>query len=184
MQFTSSIASSLAWPSAIVIVVLILRKGLLSLLPRLKRLKYKDAEAEFGNKLEQAEEEVARLPTSTRLQKPFSLEHQRLDELSANSAVFIAWLGVESTILALARDAKVLKPGVPWTSAIRILLDKGLIDSELLRTINELWVLRNVAVHPEQDRPINSEQAQRYKFLADKVIGTLEIARERLKLSS
>ena len=65
LQFLASIIGSLAWPLALVVIVLILRRQLVDILRRLKRLKYGEAEAEFGEKLEEVEEDIAELPTPT-----------------------------------------------------------------------------------------------------------------------
>jgi hypothetical protein len=59
LTFTSELVKSLAWPAATVGIVLLLRKPMGKLLVLLKKLKYGDLEAEFGELVQQAAKEVA-----------------------------------------------------------------------------------------------------------------------------
>lgn len=177
LQFFASIIGSLAWPAATVLVVLLLRRAILRVLPRLRRLKYGDVEAEFGEKLEEAEEEIAELPAPTSLPKAVEQTEQRLQEVgdfSNNSAVFIAWLTVESAILNLARTANALAPNMPASRAAENLLKNEMIDHTTYHAIRNLRALRNIAVHPSDGRLITQEEVGRFKVLAEKVAAVLE----------
>jgi hypothetical protein len=62
------------------------------MLRRLRRLKYGEAEVEFGEKLEEVEEDIAELPVPSSL--PAAVERDEselLESYSNNSAVFVAW---------------------------------------------------------------------------------------------
>jgi hypothetical protein len=175
LQFFASIIGSTAWPIGLVICVLLLRRELVSLLGRLRRFKYGDAEAEFGEKLEEAAQEIAELPAPAhRALRQESTKPRDVEDFSNNSAVFVSWLEVESAILNLARKAKVLRTNMPASIAADILLKKELIDYPTYRAIRELMNLRNIAVHPSNARLISKEEADRFKSLADKVAGILE----------
>src|ERR1017187_6632289 len=116
LQFIASLIGSLAWPAAMVLVVLLLRRAIFRVLPRLRRLKYGDAEAEFGEKLAQVEEEIAELPAPTSLPKKVDPTEQRLVDMgdfSHNSAVFVAWLSIKPAILNLGRAGNALAPNMP-----------------------------------------------------------------------
>jgi hypothetical protein len=183
LQFIASIIGSLAWPAAMVLVVLLLRRAIFSVLPRLRRLKYGDAEAEFGEKLEQVEEEIAELPAPTSLPKKVEQTVQRLDDIgdfSNNSAVFVAWLSIESAILNLARAANALAPNMPALRAAEILLKRQLIDHATFHAIRDLAALRNIAVHPSYVRLITQEEVDRFRGLAEKVAAVLEDRRQSI----
>lgn len=174
LQFLASIVGSLAWPLAAVLCVLLLRQELLRVLQRLKRVKYGDAEAEFGEKLEEVEEEIAELPTPASLPAKAQLKLKELERFSYNSAVFVSWLEVESAILNLARSAKLLQPNMSASRAAELLLKNNLIDHATYHAIRDLQVLRNIAVHPNDARAVSAEEAERFKRLADKVAAVLE----------
>lgn len=177
LQFIASIIGSLAWPAAMVLVVLLLRRAILRILPRLRRLKYGDVEAEFGEKLEEAEEEIAELPAPTSLPKKLDHAVQRPEDVgdfSNNSAVFVAWLSVESAILNLARTANALAPNMPALRAAEILLKRDLIDQATYHAIRDLAALRNIAVHPSEARLITQEEVDRFRGIANKVAAVLE----------
>ncbi len=184
LQFFASVIGSLAWPAALVLIVLLLRRELVQMLQRLRRLKYGDAEAEFREKLEMVEVDISELPSPSKLPPTRVSRHQyaeELDRFSNNSAVFVSWLEVESAILNLARTAKVLEPNMPAPRAAELLLKKGLIDSATYRAIRELLDLRNIAVHPNDARIVSKEEANRFKRLADTVAAVLEDRRSAMQ---
>lgn len=51
LSFVAALVTALAWPVTIVVVVLLLRREIVSLFPRLKNLKFKDLQAEFAEEL-------------------------------------------------------------------------------------------------------------------------------------
>ena len=179
LQFFASVIGALAWPTAVVLSVLLLRRELVQLLRRLKRLKYGDAEAEFGEKLEEVEEDIAELPTPAsaslwQTDESFRLHFKDFNRFSNNSAVFVSWLEVESAILNLARAANLLETNMPASRAAQLLFRKELIDQQTYHAIRELQELRNIAVHPNDTRTVSKEEAERFKKLAEKVAAVLE----------
>jgi hypothetical protein len=163
--------------------VILLRGELLNLLRRLRRLRFKGAEAEFSEKLEELEEDVAEIPEPVALPEAVQRTEQRfadVGQFSNNSAVFLAWLVVESAILNLTRDAELLRPNMPASIAAQRLLDMELIDDSTYRAIRELQELRNIAVHPTEARLVSKNEADRFKKLAEKVAAILEDRRKKL----
>ena len=51
LEFISGLISSLSWPLAIVVVLLLFRKGLTAQLPNLTKLRIRDFEIEFNKEL-------------------------------------------------------------------------------------------------------------------------------------
>jgi uncharacterized protein YutE (UPF0331/DUF86 family) len=162
----------------VVVVVLLLRRPIIGALPNLRRIRYKDIEAEFGEILKQAEKEVAELPEPEKLpQDSREVERhlQKFEErFSNNTAIFIAWLSVESAILNLARMKSILKPNMSPYHAAQLLFDKDIISAATYRAIMELQSLRNIAIHPDEARIISDEETRRFKNLAEKVTASLE----------
>ncbi len=66
LTFLVELAKALGWPFAVVVLVFVLRQSLVKLIPTLRHLKYGDFEADFGEKLEEAEHkaDAAHLPAA------------------------------------------------------------------------------------------------------------------------
>jgi hypothetical protein len=133
-------------------------------------------EAEFGEKLEEAEEEISALPVPASLPDTTAKTEQlqQTGDYSANTAVFIAWLPVEAAILNLARDQDILRPNMSSWVAEGELAKRGLLDQRTRAAIRDLRALRNIAVHPTDVRLITSEEAARFTKLAEKVAAVIE----------
>ena len=58
LAFVASVIGSLAWPSVLLIIFMLLRKPLYGLLPLLQKLKYKEIEVEFTRRVEEVSAEV------------------------------------------------------------------------------------------------------------------------------
>lgn len=58
LTFTAEAIKALAWPTAAIVVALMVRKPVIELLPFLRRLKYKEIELEFSKELAQLKSEV------------------------------------------------------------------------------------------------------------------------------
>jgi hypothetical protein len=66
LTFIIEMAKALGWPLALVVVVVLLRRSLVKLIPTLRHLKYGGFEADFGEKLDEAEQkaDAAHLPAA------------------------------------------------------------------------------------------------------------------------
>ena len=183
LQFIAALVGSLAWPATIAFVVLLLRKPLGDLIPTLTSLRYKDLEMEFGEKLDQVEERVSKLPHPPRppptmaFDKKIDDRFQVAVEISPNLAVNEAWLPVEAALKEIANRHLQGFSRPPASSAhlVRILRDRKAIDPLIAAIIDDLRSLRNIAVHPDGDRQITVEQARRFKQLADEVVESLHL---------
>src|SRR5437879_2418330 len=58
--FVSSLVSALAWPTVVLIVIILLRRQLTLLLPELTHLRFKDFEIEFEKKIDHLKQEAQR----------------------------------------------------------------------------------------------------------------------------
>ena len=152
LSFISSVVGSLAWPGAVIALVLILKKPIRELLPLLQRLKYKELEIEFGKRVEEVKEELAlQLPPETAL-GPAGEEADaiaRLAEVSPRSAVLEAWRDVELAAMEGARriGGETFR-GKPLTlQAIRLLERNETLNRNVIGLLRDLRGLRNEAAH-------------------------------------
>jgi hypothetical protein len=184
LEFISAILSALAWPVAIVLIVIVLRRPLRHLLSRLETLKGPGVEATFQRQLEEAKEEAvaaaASLPAGQRrdANQQERLEYSdllQLADLSPRAAILDAWLRLE---FALTEAAK--KADVPLTQRggilglIEELEKRGVIAPELRSPLRRLRNLRNVAVHT-MDFDISKDSVIDYIDTANFIIRSLEV---------
>src|SRR5579859_300435 len=166
LTFIASIIKSLAWPLAVIVIVLVLRKPLGSLLPLLQRLKYKDLELDFGKRVEEVSDEVAReLPGETTSPLPASDSSAiaRLAEVSPRSAVLEAWREVEIAAIDAARKVggEAFRTKTLTYQAIRFLEQNESLERNVISLLRDLRGLRNEAAHAP-DFALSKESAQEY----------------------
>jgi hypothetical protein len=145
--------------------------------PRLRSLKYKDWQADFGEGLSKVEQQI-----ETREQRPeLPPNKQREERLlsvadsSPNFAVLEAWLNVEDALRTVARQNAIdFRRGSSPLYLTRRPRSQGIIDAQTAALLDDLRALRNLAVHPDPERPISVEEARRYGELANEVSALLE----------
>jgi hypothetical protein len=155
LTFIAEIIKAVAWPLAVVLIILLLRKPIASLIPLLQRLKYKDLELEFGRRVEEIKAEAASelpLPSVAAPPPGVSEDIARLSEISPRAAVLEAWRRVEDLIVKLAREhlpEEQVNKFLPH-QALRFLERKQIIDPALGSVLTDLKSLRNEAAHAPQ----------------------------------
>ena len=176
-QLIASVIGDLAWPIVVLVIAFALRHHIAGLLPNLKWLKYKDFEAAFGEQLAEAEKEVPEHERSVSVSADDEANrYLQLAEMSANAAVMEAWLPVERALRDVARLHGY--DGTQGRSAlyfIKILGRKKILSPRLVSLLRDLRGLRNAAAHAVDEREISTEQALRFKELANYVRKELEI---------
>jgi len=70
LTFISNTIKAISWPTAVIILVIILRRPLVRLLLLLRRLKYKDLELDFGERLEELEDQAEKADLPPQLPPP------------------------------------------------------------------------------------------------------------------
>src|SRR5574344_764540 len=99
--FIAQIINSIAWPLVVVFIVYQLKDRLAELLPRLKKLKHKDTELEFAEKLnELAIDSEATKETTPAIERKPEINEQfnfllKLAEISPRSAVLESYRVLE-----------------------------------------------------------------------------------------
>jgi len=165
LSFIASVVGSLAWPAAVVGLVLILRKPIRGLLPLLQRRKYKEFEIEFGRRVEEVKQELQELPPGAAQPTldPSTSALLRLAEVSPRAAVLEAWREVEQAALAAARKVggDAFRNRTSPFDAIRVLERSGPLDRNIIGLLRDLRGLRNQAAHAP-DFALTKESALEY----------------------
>lgn len=180
LAFTASVVQSLAWPSSVVAIVVVLRKPIGAALQRLSKAKVGPVEAEFDQSLAEVRKELQRAPELTDLTESagetrvpmLSLpeELNRLAEASPRAAILEAFARIEARLRELLTDAGVEVAGAQSAVTLaRLAQRQGLVSDETLNAIEGLAVMRNLSAHNPSD-DISTDRARDYLVLADAVL--------------
>lgn len=189
LGFIASIIDSLAWPAAVVILVLILQSPLRKLLLHLTRFRYGDVEIDFGREVHKLEDraKTAGLQLPERPARPKTeigdstqiiADAERLAADFPEPAVGLAWTGVEhelmQAVMRLAISADYPPHGAPLKN-IALLRDQGYLDDETRELLDRMRNLRNAAVHAARETSrISADEAREFIALAEAVTEKLK----------
>ncbi len=151
LEFLASVIDSLAWPAAIVFLVVVLRKPLAELVPLLRKLKYKELELEFAEGVKELSPPAE--PSKIEGPKGSGSELKRLAEVSPRAAIIEAWLQIDAEASRVAASF--------WTGAetesfrnyakLGDYLEKtNVLNSRQAQNFRKLRELRNKAAHHEK----------------------------------
>ncbi len=152
--FIAQIIDSVIWPGVIVFAIWLLKDKLGELLPRLKKLKHKETEIEFAEKItelvsERSEESQPSVVAESRESEEQFEFLMKLSDISPRSAVLEAFRTLE-----LASEKAVIKAypefeakDVRHPMQVQKLLKSKVLEPEQYHRIRELRMLRNKAAH-------------------------------------
>ena len=177
MEILVEIIKTVIWPATVIVSVVVLRKGILELIPNLKRLKYKDLEVEFEKEaiklratierdiphIEPPEEKPPELATS----EPRVLYSIR--KLSPSESILHEWTKIEKEIISLMKRHNV---NDQYSNSIRSMTGKlreqKIIDSATEDALLELSAYRNKVAHAHEDL-INDDMASAFNESAKRI---------------
>ena len=184
LSFIANVISSLAWPSVLILCVVLLRKPIAGLIPLMRSLKFKDFEIDFGPRLEELEAKAdeAKLPSIPPPTTEAPEEPKRetdywetiegLSEVSPRAAISEAWRRVEWAIDDYFRRLGMEGPR-SYQGMLRALRAQERPIPPAMTLFQELRVLRNRAVHA-RDFDIDPRHAIEFAQLADRIVASLE----------
>lgn len=157
LTFISKLIESLAWPSVLIVVLLIIRKELPAIAKSLRRFKYKDVELEFGESAKAVANETkavlpeptnnAQLPIEQKLAAESRLE--AIADIAPRAAILEAWLLVEAAAADVIQKKSLGNLSTyPGPLRLRETLQKGdILNDRQVAVFEQLRKLRNDAVH-------------------------------------
>jgi hypothetical protein len=184
--FVASLVQSLAWPAALLVIVILMRKPIRAVLSQalLRRVKAGPFEVEFDQLQAEVREELARSPELTEAQVPAPASRAAApasslrEELSTVAALSPAAAVMEAARRIEYRLAEMLdgsgEPVPPRLTTRRmaeLARERGLISQETQLAVEGLSVLRNLVAHNRDD--IGVDRALDYLALADAVLYAL-----------
>lgn len=176
LTFIAKLVEYAAWPLVVLTVFLFLRKELIRSIPRLQRLKFKDAELEFQQKVQEIE---SALPAGFEGAAAAVEIEERLKFLACMSprlAIIEAWSQIEFALGQYAAAQRLVTPEEKTRANIayhEVAKDVLNADEALLKRYHDLRQLRNKAVHDHEYEP-SPDNAYAFAVLAARLIGVIE----------
>ena len=194
LEFISSLINSLAWPSVIIITVLILRKTISQVMLGVSKIKYNDLQVDF-------EKELAKIESTINQSQDYSISDNRLlktekveinntsnknleqqlkeiAEISPVAAIIMAWSSIEneiqSTILRLS-----ISPDYPFYNSalknVQLLKENSYIDKFTEQTLTQMRILRNKVLHEDtSNESVTYSEALEYCKISMKIVQILK----------
>ena len=191
LQFIASVAHSLAWPAAVVLLGLIFQRPLKALIPQLRRARWKDLlELDFGREVQDLEQKVSELKPATTPSLPSTAsvplaladgasamleEAEALSDGYPEPAVLIAWKAVETELRQAAERQQLGSEHASRRGPLGVVQELSrdeLISSGTVQFLDQMRRLRNAVAHSHGAR-ISTDDARRFIALARDVVYTL-----------
>ena len=166
------------WPATIIIAIILLRKGLVDLIPNLKKLKYKDLEVEFEkdaiNLLATIERDVPY--TEPPEEEPVMVDVREssvqysVKKLTPPEFILHEWMKVENEMKSLSERKNIkVQPSDSIRATVDKLLKNGIIDSGISNALLELSTYRNKVAHAQIEY-INEEMSNAFFESANRLL--------------
>ena len=176
-EFISSIIKSVAWPSVIFFIVLVLRKPIIKIISNLNKLTYNNLQVDFANQLDELDSNLdvssnnngSQLSPQSRKEK----EIMTVAQISPAAAITMSWTMLEQEILNTVKRLAI-SPDYPLNNSplknIQILSSAKLISPDTEKTLIELRRMRNESAHVHNvNESLTSLDAIKYFELSTKV---------------
>lgn len=186
LQFVIDFVRALAWPAAIVVVVVFLRRPIADILTQvahgLRRLRAGQSDAEFDRVAGQAKAELT-ATVSAAAQRPEAVPALLRFAAATDdnpSAAFPQALGAVDAALRdlLGSGGKLIPVGTSDPAAVaRFARDQGLVPESLVRAVDSVATLRNLAV--ADPARATRDHAVTYLALVDALLFAIAAQRDR-----
>jgi hypothetical protein len=183
-QFVVDLFGALAWPAALVVIVIFLRRPIVDILTQLasglRRLRSGQSDAEFDRTVSQVKAELtATVSAGAPAALPALLRFAGAAEDDPPAAITQAYAAVETALRELLGSTGKLVPvgsGDP-TAVARFARDQGLVPESIVRAVDGMVKLRN-AVTADPSR-VTSDQAATFLALVDALLFAITASRDR-----
>ena len=169
--FISEMTKALAWPATLIVVVLLLRKPLVSLFTFMRKLKYKEFEMESSEKV-QALKFEAKIDKTSEIDTPA----MSILSFSTRSAVLEAWIELENVAASIAASFWSSANTSPFKNYAKLghyLHQCGVLNDSQLNSFDELRKLRNQLVHTEEVE-LTENDAKAYIMVASSLVNQIK----------
>lgn len=162
-QFFAALTASLAWPGAILAIVLILKRPIAGILPKIRSFKYGDLQIDLEEKLKEVETTLATEAIKQEVPPPppapSKYAHLAVD--APRASILLSWMEVEKAVRDFLEE-RGIQFAPKYKGQLRLQLHMlnqlGQIDDLTYDTFVKLWKVRSDAAHL-QDKQIDFEEA-------------------------
>jgi len=155
LTFISNITTAAIWPITILIVVVMLKNPIEKLILNLSKMRYKDFEIDFYQKIEELGDKAAAAqlpevgePSSVCISKLKYDKRNLAPELSTTDSILSAWILVEKEVRSSAKKHDMSDAfQAPFNRVVKFLLDRQFISQEMVDLINFMRSIRSDVVH-------------------------------------
>ena len=178
LTFIERMTASLAWPIAIAVVLILLRREIRTLLGQVTKLRFKDIEIDVAKDFSktQAENTVALGADPAAEVDPQQARYLKLLAASPKTVIIENWRRIERAISQILIDQNSELGDEDFRSPIR-LIDKlaalGILDERTNSVIRNMYLLRNRVVHFEP-LAVSRADAETYYKNTLKMMGLLK----------
>jgi hypothetical protein len=168
---TSEIVKALAWPSAVTVAVILLRKPIVDLVPLIKKLKYKELELEFSQEVQALKTEAIKALPEEKEHQTINSQHSKalgLVSYSTRAAIIEAWIELEAAAVEIASSFWSQPPSDMFRNDPKLgeyLHQCKVLDDNQLTIYKKLRQLRNKSAHAE-DLSLSENDARAYVEMA------------------
>ncbi|WP_419782896.1 hypothetical protein [Malaciobacter marinus] len=164
MEHIVKIIDSLAWPITVLIIIFIFRKNIISLIPTLTKLKYKEFELEFDKELEKLNIDTKNKIPESSIKNENNYYIEQVRKTTPRAAILDSWLELESNITSMCINLNLVSSSssINFIKLINKLKEENIISNEDLLNIHKLRDLRNKSVHNFE---FNISEKEAAKFL-------------------
>lgn len=194
LTFISKVVDSVAWPIAVVSILVVFKSPFSKVFLGLTNLKYKDLSMDFKRNLIELEEatkddsepeEVSDLseqdiPEANNLRLKARSKQEEIEQvaiISPQAAIPLAWSMVEDSLLKAVMSLAISADYPPRNSPLKnieLLRKHAPIDDETFNALNKMRMMRNEAAHGKYDNgSISTNEALEYASLARKMVARL-----------
>lgn len=179
LEFIVGVITPLAWPIAIVVIVILLKKELGQLMARIYKIRHNGSEIILQKEIEQAvmQADENNLPQIERREENDKV--YKFAKVSPRGAIIESWLEVEEAVISYCNRKGIICDAKSPALLIRSIqshnLDNRSIGDGVLNMLDKLRQMRNDAVHLRESE-ITKESAVQYSYIAKRVILRLEEA--------
>jgi hypothetical protein len=152
LEFIARIVESLAWPAALIILLLLLREHLLRIPSYIRKAKYKDFEITFGDSIDIVESDAD--IAGIEVPKDLPNEYNELLQNNKNRlhvVVIEAWAMIERELVQKVRKSKEGNKKLSVKAMGKILRERNFLSEEEVELLNSFLQTRHRAVHEEID---------------------------------
>jgi len=188
LDFISSVINSISWPISIIVIVVIFRKSISELLPKLRQFQYKDFKIIFEKNLAKIQSDLQipalkkasnQLPKSKELKTKSnkkSLEfYKTLAEVSPRAMMVEVWNDFEIIGNQIYKNLKLSKAysSLSMAELINVLYKKEYLSKSEAEALVKLRALRNELVHTKNTN-ISIDNLAEYSHLLNRITEKLK----------